>query len=63
MVNSVVISYVVSDFIFLATGVMLIAASLIWQKELASEPTTESVARFLLLKHAPLTGRYLLYLP
>ncbi|KAL0636068.1 hypothetical protein Q9L58_004974 [Maublancomyces gigas] len=56
MVNSVVISYVVSDFIFLATGVMLIAASLIWQKELASEPTTESVARFLLLKHAPLTA-------
>jgi hypothetical protein len=60
MVNPVVTSYVISDFIFLATGVMLITASIVWQKELASTPTTESVARTLLLEeHAPLMGMIL----
>ncbi|KAH0613893.1 uncharacterized protein LAJ45_02422 [Morchella importuna] len=54
MVNSVTASYVVSDFILLATGALLIAAGVIWEKELSTEPTTESVARFLLLKNAPL---------
>lgn len=56
MVNSVTASYLISDFIFLATGVLLIAAGVVWQNELTSEPTTESVARFLLLKNAPLMG-------
>lgn len=59
MVNSVTASYVVSDFILLATGALLIAAGVIWEKELSTEPTTESVARFLLLKNAPLMGTVL----
>jgi len=54
MVNSAITSYVVADFIFLATGVMLIAAGAVWMGEMAVDPTQESVARFLLLKNCPL---------
>lgn len=56
MVNQVLASFVVSDFVFLATGVLLISAAAIWQKELQSLPTEESVGRVLLLQRAPLTA-------
>jgi len=52
--NSVLTSYLVSDFIFLATGVLLIVAPVIWQRELAAAPTQESVGRVLLLQRCPL---------
>ena len=54
--NSVLISYLVSDFIFLATGVLLIVAPVIWQRELSAAPTQESVGRVLLLQRCPLPG-------
>ncbi|RPB01775.1 hypothetical protein L873DRAFT_1675095 [Choiromyces venosus 120613-1] len=56
MGNSVVASYVATDIIFLGTGIMLVSAAVVWQKELMNEPTLESVARFLLLKKAPLSA-------
>jgi len=56
MVGSVVASYVATNIIFLGTGILLISAAAIWQKELMGEPTMESVARFLLLKKAPLSA-------
>jgi len=57
MVNSVVTSYVATSIIFLGTGILLISVAAIWQKELMDKPTMESVARYLLLKKAPLSGK------
>jgi len=54
MVKPVLTSYVVSDFVFLATGVMLITVACIWRKEMASPPTEESVGRLILLQGCPL---------
>jgi len=54
MVNQVLASFLVSDIIFMATGVLLIAASAVWRGELASPPTIESVGRMLLLQNCPL---------
>jgi len=54
MVNAVLTSYVVSDVVLLATGVLLISAAAVWQREMASEPTAESVGRLLLLQGCPL---------
>jgi hypothetical protein len=56
MVKPVLTSYVVSDFVFLATGVMLITVACIWRKEMASPPTEESVGRLILLQGCPLIG-------
>jgi len=57
MVNSVVASYVATSIIFLGTGILLTSVAAVWQKELMDEPTMESVARYLLLKKAPLSGK------
>ena len=57
MGNSVVASYVATSIIFLGTGILLISIAAVWQKELMSQPTMESVARYLLLKKAPLSGK------
>ncbi|KAF8243427.1 hypothetical protein K440DRAFT_589596 [Wilcoxina mikolae CBS 423.85] len=56
MVKPVLTSYVVSDFIFLATGVMLITVASIWRNEMASPPTEESVGRLILLQRCPLVA-------
>lgn len=56
MIKPVLASYVVSDFIFLATGVMLITAAALWRAEAQSPPTIESVGRYLLLEGCPLLG-------
>lgn len=56
MVNAVVASYVATSILFLGTGIMLISVAAVWQKELMDEPTMESVARYLLLKKAPLSA-------
>ncbi|PUU76371.1 hypothetical protein B9Z19DRAFT_258126 [Tuber borchii] len=56
MGNSVVASYVATSIIFLGTGILLISVAAVWQKELMSQPTMDSVARYLLLKKAPLSA-------
>ncbi|KAI5776157.1 hypothetical protein EDC01DRAFT_625736 [Geopyxis carbonaria] len=56
MVNAVLTSYVVSDVILLATGILLISAAAVWQGEMASDPTAESVGRLLLLQGCPLVA-------
>jgi len=57
MGNAVVASYVATSIIFLGTGILLISIAAVWQKELMDKPTMESVARYLLLKKAPLSGK------
>lgn len=55
MANAVLTSYIVSNFIFLATGVLLIAAACVWRAEMhALDPKVESVGRILLLQKCPL---------
>lgn len=54
MVNTVLASYIVSDFLFLATGVLLIVLSVVWNNELSQPATKESVGRMLLLANCPI---------
>ena len=56
MVHPVLASFIVSDFIFLATGMMLIAAATVWTAQGSAPPTTESVGRQLLLLNCPLVA-------
>ncbi|KAF8537609.1 hypothetical protein BDD12DRAFT_887278 [Trichophaea hybrida] len=56
MVKPVLTSYVISDFIFLATGVLLITVASVWRNEMASPPTEESVGRLILLERCPLVA-------
>jgi hypothetical protein len=54
MVNPVLTSFLISDFLFLSTGVLLIVAPIIWENEALKPPTIESVGRLLLLQNCPL---------
>jgi len=56
MVNQVLASFLISDVIFMGTGILLIVAASIWRNELAAPPTTESVGRMLLLQNCPLVA-------
>jgi hypothetical protein len=56
MVNPVLTSFLVADIIFLATGVLLIAAASVWRAEMAVPATEESVGRLILLQGCPLVG-------
>jgi len=56
MVHAVLSSFIVSDFIFLATGMMLIAAASVWTAQVSAPPTVESVGRQLLLQNCPLVA-------
>lgn len=58
MIKPVLASYLFSDFVFLATGVMLITVATVWRNEIASPPTKESVGRLILLEGCPLIGRW-----
>jgi len=56
MVHPVLSSYIVSDVILLATGVLLIACAVVWQGETTVAPTTKTVGRLLLLERCPLAA-------
>lgn len=55
--DKILVTFIVSDFLFLLTGALLISFSLISQKEVAQEPTLGNVTINLLLDSAPLTGK------
>lgn len=50
MPGGVTITFLISEFIFMGTGILITAATLIWMKEQSVAPTPETVARLLLLK-------------
>lgn len=50
MPGGVTITFLISEFIFMGTGILITAATLIWMKEQSVAPTSETVARLLLLK-------------
>lgn len=52
----VVKSFIVFDALLLATGILLIGAGSVWQNQVTSPPSKESVARLLLLEGCPLVG-------
>ncbi|CCX30528.1 hypothetical protein FPQ18DRAFT_364743 [Pyronema domesticum] len=56
MMKPVLLAFLIADFIFLATGVMLVAAATIWRNEKSSPPTLESVGRLILLEGCPLVA-------
>lgn len=56
MVKPVVAAYVVADFLLLATGVLLIGAGAVWQRQVSAPPTQESIGRIMLLERCPLVG-------
>jgi hypothetical protein len=56
MTNKLMISYFGIDFIFALTGALLLGFSLTSEQGMRSSPTTDNVAKDLLLDQCPLTG-------
>jgi len=57
MVNKILVTFILADFLFLITGGLLIGFALVTQNEIASTPTKANVARNLILDVCPLKGR------
>jgi len=53
MPDGVKTSFMVAEALFLGTGVLLVASSIIWMNEKNSDASIENVARTLLLDHFP----------
>ncbi|KAI9809307.1 MAG: hypothetical protein M1825_002598 [Sarcosagium campestre] len=56
MIDKILISFVVTDLIFLGTGILFVAEAVMFMNEMAAEPTLETVARDLLLQQTPVKG-------
>ena len=56
MPGGVSISFLVTELIFLGTGILITAATVMWMNERKKDATTESVARLLLLSDFPLSA-------
>jgi len=56
MVDKILVTFVLSDFLFLLTGALLIGFSVISQNDAAQTPTLSNVTTNLLLGRLPLTG-------
>lgn len=57
MVNKILLVFLLQDFIFLASGGLLIGVVFITKAALASDPTVNNVAANMLLMQTPLTGK------
>jgi hypothetical protein len=57
MRNNILISYVIVDILFVASGGLLIVFALMTEAETSQAPTVETVARNLLLMQCPLSGK------
>ena len=62
MRDKILLTYVLMDVLFLASGALLIVFALKTEAEVAKAPTIEHVARDLLLMECPLNGQYFLSL-
>jgi len=56
MVNKILVTFILADFLFLITGGLLIGFALVTHNEIASTPTKANVARNLILDVCPLKG-------
>jgi len=54
--DKVLATFVITDFLFLLTGVLLLAFPLVTESQMTTAPTVNSVARNLLLMRCPLTA-------
>jgi hypothetical protein len=57
MVNKILLTFAISDFLFLLGGGLLIGFAMIMQNQMTQDPTLDNVATNLLLSRLPLTGR------
>ena len=58
MPGGVQTSFLIAEFLFLGTGILITAATVLWLHERETVPTKESVARQMLLNSFPLPGRF-----
>jgi hypothetical protein len=56
MVDKILFTFILSEFLFLLTGALLIGFSVVSQNEAAQPPTLSNVTTNLLLDRCPLTG-------
>lgn len=56
MVNKILLVFLVQDFLFLASGGLLIGVVFITKAAMASAPTMDNVAANMLLMQTPLSG-------
>ena len=58
MVNKILLVFLLQDFMFLASGGLLIGVVYITKAACASDPTVNNVAANMLLMQTPLTGTW-----
>lgn len=56
MVNKIMLSFLVLDFLFVATGGLLLGTVFITKASMAVQPTKANVAANMLIMQTPLTG-------
>jgi hypothetical protein len=61
--DKILFTFILSDFLFLLTGALLIGFSVITQNEVTETPTLSNVTTNLLLAQCPLTGEFPVKLP
>lgn len=54
MPSGVNISFLVTEALFLGSGIMIAIATVLWMNEMKSAPTIKSVARLVLISHFPM---------
>ena len=59
MPSGVTTSFIVTETLFLGTGVMITIATVLWMNEMNSAPTIDSVTRHILISHFPMQGNKL----
>lgn len=59
--GGVTTTFLVAEALFLAVGILVAVFTVVWMNERKRAPTTESVARMLLLNEFPLQGRCTLF--
>lgn len=54
MPSGVTTTFIITEALFLGTGIMIAIATVLWMREMSSAPTTSSVARLILISHFPM---------
>lgn len=54
MPSGVTTSFIVTEALFVGTGIMIAIATVLWMNEMKNAPTTDSVARLVLISHFPM---------
>lgn len=56
MVNKILVTFILADLLFLASGGLLIIFSLVTENQVGLTPTVDNIARNLILEECPLRG-------